>query len=165
MELDFDIRGNLKPYEVIEINLEDFKKIFVDSFEEDYRRHEIFEKYLIYLRDFQEILKEDFFQWIGGSFTSNKINPRDIDLITVIHYKDYNKNLEVISKKFASRNARKLYEVDAYVVPDYPKDHKRSSFTKSDLVYWRRLFGQTRLNRAKKQYEKGFIQINFRTNE
>lgn len=49
MELNFDIRGNLRPYEIIEISLEEFKAIFVDSLDEDSRRHAIFEKYLTYM--------------------------------------------------------------------------------------------------------------------
>jgi hypothetical protein len=34
MELQFDIRGNLMPNEIIDISWDDFKQVFVESFEE-----------------------------------------------------------------------------------------------------------------------------------
>lgn len=165
MELNFDVRGNLKLYEIIELSMEDFKNIFVNSFAEDSRRHELFEKYLIYLDNFREVIRGDFFQWINGSFVTTKYDPKDIDLVSVIHYQDYEKNIEELRKRLTSSNARRLFEVDAYIVADYPESHKKYSFTKSDLVYWRNLFGQTKANRARKKYPKRFIQINFIADE
>ena len=47
MELNFDIRGNLKPYERIELSYEEFREFFVDSFEKDSTRYQIFEHYQI----------------------------------------------------------------------------------------------------------------------
>ena len=161
MKLSFDIRGNLQPYEIIKVGLDEFQEYFVKSFESDSSRHEIFEKYLVYLQDLQKIIEGDFFQWIDGSFVSTKFAPRDIDLLTVIHYKDYEKNVKEIENRFASFNARKIYQVDAYVMADYPDSHSKHVFTQTDLLYWKNLFGQTRVSRSKKQFPKGFIQINF----
>ena len=45
------------------------------------------------------------------------------------------------------------------------ENHEKNIYTRSDLLYWRTLFGKTRVNRAKKQYEKGLIQLNFEINE
>ncbi len=45
MALSFDIRGNLNPYERIEISYEDFKDFFVNAFKKDSSRIEIFENY------------------------------------------------------------------------------------------------------------------------
>lgn len=161
MELNFDIRGNLHPYEIIQVSFKDFKKVFVDSFESDSTRQRLFEKYLVYLNDLQQILGADFFQWIDGSFVSTKYNPKDIDLLTVIHYQDYEKNIKEIEKAFSGQNARKLYEVDAYVMGNYPQGHTKYRFTQSDLLYWRSLFGTTRVSRSRRQFRKGFVQINF----
>jgi len=164
MELNFDIRGNLKPYEVIEISMETFQKTFVNPFDEESLRQELFDNYNHYMKDFSALITYDFFQLIDGSYVTNKKKPKDIDLITVLDYRDYEKNKVILEKEFASIAGRKKYKVDAYVVANYPKSHKKHIFTKSDLLYWRNLFGKTRVNRAKKQYEKGIIQLNFKKN-
>ena len=46
MELNFDIRGNLKPYEIIKVTKEVFRENFVESFVEEQVRLELFLKYL-----------------------------------------------------------------------------------------------------------------------
>ncbi len=80
MELNFDIRGNLKPYEIIEISLDMLKATFVDSFDKDSTRHELFSNYEAYMADLDKLITKDFYQWIDGSFISNKKNPKDIDI-------------------------------------------------------------------------------------
>lgn len=81
--------------------------------------------------------------------------------MSVIHYKDYESNKELIYNKFASFGARKHYEVDAYVIGNYPEVHARHSITKSNLIYWENLFSNTRVKKGRKSKPKGFIQINF----
>lgn len=164
MELNFDIRGNLKPYDVIEISMDTFKNTFVDAFYDAPIRQELFDNYNLYMNDLSGFLTKDFFQWIDGSYVTNKKEPNDFDLITVLDYFDYEKNKEILEKQFASFNGRQKYKVDAYIVANYPESHKNHIFTKSDFLYWRNLFGKTRVNRAKKQYEKGIIQLNFKKN-
>jgi len=161
MKAEFDLRGNLKPYRIIPISYENFQEVFVASFDGSSSRHGIFKNYENYLQELQEILNHDFYQWINGSFVSNKGYPRDIDLVTIIDYRDYENQKENIERKFASRKARDIFKVDAYIVSQYPKKHPKYAFYQSDLAYWRNLFGKTRVNRAKKQFEKGFVQINF----
>ena len=120
MELNFDIRGNLKPYEIIEISMETFQKTFVNAFDEESIRQELFENYNRYMKDFSEIITRDFFQWIDGSYVSNKRKPKDIDLITILDYRDYEENKVLLEKEFGSIGRRKKYKVDAYVVANYP---------------------------------------------
>ena len=89
MEFKYNIRGHLFPYEIIETNLDEFEREFVDNFEENSTRKEIFERYLNYLDVLQEICKEDFIQWIDGSFVATKSNPNDIDLVSIIPFEIY----------------------------------------------------------------------------
>ncbi len=61
MEINFDTRGNLKPYEKVEISLDSFKNYFVDNFaNENQRRIEIFENYLRFIQAFKQEITEDF---------------------------------------------------------------------------------------------------------
>jgi len=164
MELNFDIRGNLKPYEIIKVTKELFRKNFVDSFEEEPIRLELFLKYEEYMENLSQLLSQDFYQWVDGSYVTNKKTPNDIDIVTIISHLDYEANKKLLEQKFTSSGARHNYNVDAYIVVNYPKSHKKAFFTTSDLLYWRNLFSKTKVNRAKKQYEKGIIQLNYNKN-
>ncbi len=161
MELGFDERGNLKPYKINEISLIEFEATFVNQFISQSTRKDLFHNYRNYLNGIQDLLKNDFFQWIDGSFITQKVNPKDIDFISFIHFEDYKESKEVIEKKFSPQKARELYEVDAYIVPIFPETHPMYFCFQSDKAYWENLFGRTRINRAKKRFEKGIIQINF----
>lgn len=159
--LGFDVRGNLLPADLIEIAFEELEKIFVEGERESVTRKELFEHYREYLIRLSELLEYPFFQWLDGSFISRKMNPRDIDLISGISYRDYQKNVRIFEKEFISFEVRKKYGIDAYIVPIYPEGHPKRMITESDLLYWRNLFGKTKVNRAGKQFKKGFVQINF----
>ena len=74
MELNFDIRGNLKPYEIIKVTKEIFRTHFVDSFVNEQIRLELFLKYEKYMNDLSPLLSQDFYQWVDGSFVTNKKN-------------------------------------------------------------------------------------------
>jgi len=165
MELNFDIRGNLKPYNIIEVSLDTFKQTFVTAFDEDSTRQQLFANYEKYMNGLVNHLSKEFYQWIDGSYISTKEKPKDIDFVTILDYKDYEANKVLLEKEFASFPVRKKYKVDAYLVANYPENHKKHIFTQSDLLYWRNLFGKTRVNRAKKQFEKGIIQINYKLDE
>lgn len=81
MELSFDIQGNLKPYEIVEVSYDDFRKVFVEGFEEDSTRAKLFNYYEQYINNLSDVLEWDFYQWVDGSFISNRFSPRDIDLL------------------------------------------------------------------------------------
>ena len=161
MDFNFDIRGHLTPYKIIEAPIESLQTMFVDSFEENSIRHELWQNYNSYMDELSKVINHDFSQWIDGSFISKKQKPKDIDFITILDYRDYESSRTYLEKEFASFAGRKNFKVDAYIVSSYPKSHKKHIFTRSDLLYWRNLFGKTKVNRARKQYEKGFIQLNF----
>jgi len=136
LKLTFDNRGDLKPYKINGISIEEFRHIYVDAFSENDRRSELFKYYQKYTDDLSRLMANDFYQWIDGSYLSNKQIPRDIDVVSILHYQDYENDT-----------------------------HKKHIFTKSDLAYWQDLFSKTKVNRSKRQYPKGFIQINFSSYE
>lgn len=163
MDLNFDIRGNLKPYEKIELDPIEFKTFFVDDFAgRSKTRETLFESYLAYLNAFREEVSTTFVHWIDGSFVSNKRNPGDIDLVTLLDYETYEKKEALIEDKYRGEKAQtKFGKIDAYFVKVYPKDHDRYFITEYDLVYWRSWFTETKKNRARKKFKKGFVEIRF----
>lgn len=145
--------------------MENFKRIYVGTFKENSKRAELFRHYEKYLKEMSALMTNNFYQWIDGSYVSNKENPGDIDVLSVLHYQDYESNQKILNENFSSFASRTKYKVDGYVMAEYPIKHKKHIFTKSDLAYWQSLFGSTKMNRAKKQHPKGFIQINIIKNE
>lgn len=162
MEIKFDIRGNLKPYNKIKLSQSNFKEIFVDSFEKNSSRHHIFKKFSNYTKDFKKIVSKDFKLWIYGSFVTKKINPRDIDFLVLLNYDDYKIKSAIVKSQFIKNPCLKKYKLDAYLLVLYPKNHELYNQVGLDLVYWRDWFTKTRLNRNRKRHPKGYIELIFK---
>lgn len=125
-------------------------------------RQEIFEHYSEYLRAFKEEVSDTFIQWIDGSFVSNKRNPKDIDFVALLDHETYEEKEKLIEERFRGRNAQARFgRIDAYFVKVYPKDHQRAFVSEYDLVYWCNWSTETKKNRAKKKFKKGFVEIKF----
>ena len=88
MDLKFDIKGHLVPYERIALSIEEFEEFFVSSFSEESTRLEIFQNYLKFIEAFRNEITPNFKQWIDGSYVTNKVNPRDVDFVTLIDHGD-----------------------------------------------------------------------------
>lgn len=121
----------------------------------------LYHNFLNYFDQISSLLEYDFSIWIDGSFISKKENPNDIDLVTIIDFRDYDFNKSIFETRFQPANVRKEFGVDGYIIRKYPKKHPKHFFTHSDSLYWKSLFGKTKVNRAKKQFPKGIIQLNF----
>ncbi|MEN9609413.1 MAG: hypothetical protein RLZZ628_227 [Bacteroidota bacterium] len=160
MEISFDIRGYLKPYEIIEMNPLLFETIFVESFEESVSRRLIFEAFQRYNSELSAIIKEPYLQWVDGSFVTNKENPNDIDILTFIDYRIYKRFEKEIDAKFSKYSVKTHFQgIDAYTVWAYPENHTFYNVYRSDYAYWQEWFSYSRYNRAKKRFPKGFIQM------
>ena len=162
MNIEFDVKGNLKPYGKIDFTFEELKQHFIDDFPESTSRTLIFNDYQSFIEAFQQEVTADFIQWIDGSFVTKKLNPKDVDIVTLIDYQTYEKKKSIIENRFRREGAKEaFYYVDAYAVKMYPLHHERRWVSEYDLVYWRGWFSETKKNRAKKKFEKGFIEISF----
>jgi len=164
MELTFDFKGYLTPYNRIELTLEQFEETFVGKFPSSTTRPKNYQCYLSFLEDFKTEITGNFTHWINGSFTTKKNNPRDIDFATLIEYQNYERNRELIDSKYRLEGARKGYHVDAYTVEIYPESHEKYLICKADLLYWDAWFRKAKKNRAKKSFPKGYIEIKFGEN-
>lgn len=161
MEIKFDARGLLMPYKRIELSLESFEENFVTAFEKASSRGQIFENYKRFISAFREQVSPKFIQWINGSFVSNKQNPRDIDFVTIIDYEIFTEKEKLIEDEFRLKGAKEKYAVDAYTIRKYSEVDAKYLNYQHELVYWDSWFSQTKKNRAKKKFQKGYIQISF----
>ena len=99
----FDERGHVFPYEVIEMTLEQFEQVFVEGLEDVAHRRRLFSRYLQFVNELKKVFPSQFFQWVGGSFATKKPFPGDIDVVTFIDYRNYEKNepsLRALKKSF-----------------------------------------------------------------
>ena len=153
--MEFDKNGNLYPYSIIETDLETFKKIFVSYFPFSSTRKRLFENYLIYLGNLKETVNTGFYQWIDGSFVTNKEDPKDIDFVTFLDFGLYREHEKAISKLLSLRYDTKN-GTDGYFVETFPDTHKGYNNFQMDRIEWLHTFGTSRINQ-----NKGIIQINF----
>jgi hypothetical protein len=158
MILNFDSNGNIKPYEIIDIKIEDVKTNFVDKYPKSKTRKDIFEGYIRYNNDFFSVVNASWYQLINGSYTTKKENPIDIDLVNFIDF-------SILSNKllpFLVENGSKdTYMVDGYLVPIVKENDPRYSIVKHNIDYWENWFGRDR-QRNKKGVLK--IEINGKIN-
>lgn len=150
--LALDSNGNLKPYQAIESTLEEIEELFVNNFPASNTRKKLFDTYKMYTEALKEELNVGFFQFLNGSFTSKKLNPKDIDLVTFIDA-EIVKSKEQVLKKFKDRN--QFVGIDGYLEKIYPENHIYAIRYQTDLL-WNDLFT--------KSYDgqpKGYIKISF----
>ncbi len=152
--MTFDQYGYLTPYTVIETDLQTFEQTFVTAFTGSTTRPKIFMAYLGYLDQLRQIVGDGgFYQWIDGSFVTKKQNPDDIDFVTFVDAKVFEKHQKELENltKFRYIKGQLL---DSYFVATY-NDIRFAS----DRLYWLDKFGKDDRKRFKNK--KGFLQLTF----
>lgn len=157
----FDELGYLKPYTKLEATVEDVFQGLVYNFSTSETRQQLFENYLNYNEALTKALKSDYTQYINGSFTTKKINPNDIDLVSFVDHQALLGNEKYVEENFLNKSALDMYGIDAYLVIVYPETHPYRVRTLSDAAYWNHWFGFSKFDRRKKRSPKGFIEIFF----
>lgn len=86
--------------------------------------------------------------WIDGSFTTEKLNPDDVDIILVMDASDFralSQEQADFFRKFARTSLKEQYRCDNYgMVRD--ENHPQNEWT---LAYWLRQFGFSRSDTMK----------------
>lgn len=159
MNLSFDKEGFLYPYESIKSDIETIERYFVDDFQESSTRRSLFNNYLKYIHDFQNRVSKHFYQWMNGSFISQKQHPNDIDFVTFFDYQIYESQAPYLDKFWSFSLEEE--GLDAYLVPIYPKEHPKYELYQSNLEKYVKLYGQTREDDNGISLPKGFIELNF----
>jgi len=151
--LEFDKNGHLFPYESITCNLEILKNTFIDSFPNSETRFSLGKTYEQFSNDIQQLELKEFFQFLNGSFVTQKLNPRDIDVVSFIDFQMY----EAQEKRFKELKVHyKDLNIDCYFVKKYPEKHKYFIRYRTDMLYWNDLFTKSR-----KRQHKGYLKLKF----
>lgn len=132
--IQFDNQGNLTPYNIQEITLHDFELFFSTN----EHRQLLFANYLVFIEKLKMLGLNTFYQWIDGSYTTQKVAPKDIDIVTFIETKAFRENDKELL------NLSNLFkDIDCYFVEIFPKDTKNYIITQTDELYWYHLFQGT----------------------
>jgi hypothetical protein len=122
---DFDKHGNLPPGRHAATSNE-VREALVGRFPTSTTRSAIFR----YWRDHRLALEEHVevhAQWLGGSFASDKPDPADADVVTVLDgpgYDELPRHQQLIIKSLiAGHYTEDFWHCDAYPVLQYPEDH------------------------------------------
>lgn len=94
--------------------------------------------------------------WVDGSFLTEKINPKDSDIVLHVQGLFYD-NAELEQQEaidWVRENLKAALDCDSYVFMEYPKSHPWGNESEWDKAYWVRQFGFSR-----GQHYKGMVLI------
>lgn len=160
MEIQYDSRGYLKPYDKIPINMENIGDHFVRPFTSSSTRMLLLEQLIAFTSDLSKAVNGPLRIWIDGSFVTLKQNPNDIDLVVFIENEVIKSKYKTIREHFFDKKNLKERGLDVYYVRVFQKGHKDYSKYLSDYLYWYNWFTQTRKTKQYKRYPKGFLELN-----
>ncbi len=154
--IQFDNRGYITPYNVVETDLIEFEQTF--NFNE--HRINLFKEYQLFLESIQKLNIQTFYQWLNGSFTTMKPNPNDIDIVTFVPFQDFEKNELFFEKLYTNRKSTKI---DCFFVKQYPQNHPNYNSFKSDELTFLHDFTKTvkKQGRSEIKISKGLVKIEF----
>ena len=155
MTYNFDVRGNLQPYQIIPIDLlSEFEHTFVTSFPLSGTRLAIYTGLLEYVEALGDALKQVSYTgswrlWINGSFTTNKLNPNDIDVLSLLDDEPSLRQQKALFEPLFAENAFLTYRTDAYFLL------YNGTIQSQELVtYWTNQFGTDRHG-----FQKGIVEL------
>jgi len=153
---DFDQHGNLPPGRH-EATVEEVRDRLVTPFEASATRGAIFEWWRHH-RDALTELIEIRSQWLAGSFASDKPEPADVDVITVLDgpaYDDLPRHRQVLIRTLiAGHTTEALWGCDSYPLLTYPDDHPGAPASKMVGERYLDYFASDRDN-----HERGLVEV------
>ena len=150
--MTFDNNGHLIPYQIIETDMATFEHFFVTNFIKSTSRKDLFKQFSSYVEDLKHIVGGSFYLWIDGSFVSQKLNPKDIDILIFVEsviLKEQETALNLVKKRFQP-------EIDSYFIEVLAENHPKYFLFEINQKEWLFTFSTSRSFQ-----NKGIIQINF----
>lgn len=156
IKLELNDEGYLHPHR-FEITLNDFTDFFVLRDDKN-TREKLFKKFVSFCKRFNKIILK---LWVNGSYTTDKLKPRDIDVAVhydAIKFNDLAKTKVTEKLAFQDReHIKKTYSIHLLPVPVYPKNHPYFILTEKQSEKWDKLF--LRDTRTNPHVDKGYIEL------
>lgn len=133
------------------MTLDELKKLCVDGFSSSGTRAEIFGGLCKVIEILQNAdIKGEL--WTDGSFLTEKVDPRDTDVLLVISGEEYDAMRGAkrdIIKWFNEGDLKTDHFCDSYVLFEFPVGHPRRTDYEWFNAYWIRQFGFSRESNTK----------------
>ena len=142
------------------MTIEAFQTKFVAQIPDSKSRPAIHLEFNKFIADFSERLTTSFTTWIGGSFTTLKSDPNDIDVLLLVDGVVFHQHSTTIRKLFTNDRFR-FPLVDFYFLPVPETPDRASPLFRADLLYWEHQFGFTRKGRNNRRHPRGYVEITF----
>ena len=142
----FDASGNL-PDGFHRASVDDVRKALVLGFPGSRTRSAIFEYWQLHREALVE-LADVHHQWLAGSFTSDKPDPADVDVVTVLDgpsFDDLPRHRQLLVRMLIDGHyTEEFWHCDAYPVLAYPPEHAGHNKYLVARERWEVYFGQDR---------------------
>ncbi len=146
------------------VSIEEVERFFAQTIPDYSTRQELFFGYSRLCATIQYFQIKNFKQWIGGSFTTSKAKPDDIDVVTMVDADEINSLPDFIKNKLQSYEspfnrelAKKLFHCDSFLVIVPPKSDKiKYSDYQNARIYWRGTWGFDRQDTP-----RGFLELTY----
>ena len=143
-KITFDEYGNSKPYGLVPLNIDECETIFVSDFPSSTTRVSNWSGYIKFTTQLKIVATHPVTQWLDGSFTTNKLNPGDIDIVNIINPLDFKPTLKEFDMNRSDGYPKKVYNIDGYVIIDLPSTHPYYAKIVAQKEYWKKFFSTDR---------------------
>ena len=128
--------------------LEEIEENLVVNFSKSKTRSRIFSGYTKLLKKLKSF-KLEAEQWLDGSFSTTKVNPGDLDMLTIIEANQLNKidpsKGAELKTLFDGPNTKKDYLCDSYILAKRDKSDPNYEYYRKMHKYW---YGEFSLDRS-----------------
>lgn len=158
MEVDFDERGNIRPYRLIPCTSAEMHRHFVEPFTKYGTRQRLYGGYQRYCTELAVVISTAFSQWVGGSFASAKLNPNDVDVVNLVPFDEaMDAEISNLLPFLLLGGSQEAFNVDGHLLTMYPETDKRfSMITEPVRAYWKNWLSHDRDN-----HPRGFLELHF----
>ncbi len=145
-KIQFDEKGNAKPYGLTKLTYEECREYFVDAFPDSETRDKNWEQFLEFHKDIEDVSKFSVKHWIDGSFVTNKLSPKDIDVVSFVRPENLTLALQQfdMNKSDPKGYVKNKYNIDNYIVVDCSSSHPYYGKMKQQREYWLKFFSTDR---------------------
>lgn len=102
-------------------------------------------------------------QWVDGSFVTTKVDPGDVDLMTILDGPAFDAlAIEVrwlVKSLVSGQYTRAFWRCDSYPVFRYPSGHPLHDAGEAALAYWADWWGHTRDTDPGGKQPKGYLEV------
>ncbi|MEV1295757.1 hypothetical protein [Pseudonocardia sp. NPDC049635] len=142
-----------------QVTAEDVKRHFVDGFPEASPRRRLYARWLRHREALVSVIRVHS-QWIDGSYVTSKVEPGDIDVVSLLDAPEFEALAPGLQHMVASlvggKKTREHWMLDSYAVLIYPDGHALRSETDKGLAYWDKQWQGVRDN---SQLKKGYLEV------